>query len=350
MSKTVLYFGNIDMENSRNKVFSLGLKRNGVEVHTCTSTAKGLKKFWRLYKKHKEFRDKYSALIVGYGGRITVPLAKLISDKPVIFDALCSYYETEILSRDALKEYPFRNARVRFVDWVSTKFADKVLVETQKQKEYFIEKLKVPEEKLVVVYTGVDDTTFVLDSGVEKFEKFTVLFRGRIMIEAGVPTVVRAAKLLEDEDIHFLILGYGHDRANKEFQESLEKEDPGNLEVIDWHVRFDELVEYTQRSHISLGQFADHERLKRTVPHKAYEAMVMKLPYITARTEGISEILEDGKHCLMTNPEDAEGLAQQIKKLYEDQSLREKLSEESRALYEQKFTPKEIVKPLLEIL
>lgn len=350
MRKTVLYFGNIDMNLSRNKIYVDGLRQNGFEILTCVDRSKGLKKYWELYKKHKEFKGRYDALVVGFGGYVTVPLAKLLSKKPVIFDALCSFYETEILSRDALKEYPFRITFVRFVDWIATKFADYVLVETEEQKKYFIKELKVKSEKLKVVYTGADDTVFKFIKEIEKYKKFTVLFRGRIMSEAGVPTIVKTAKLLEKEDINFLIIGHGCNEAMEEFEATMKEESSKNITHIGKQLPFDELVSTMQKCHVSLGQFANHERLKRTVPHKAYESLSMKLPYITARMEGVQEILEEGKQCLMVHPENPEDLALKIMQLYKDEKLREKIAEEGFILYQEKFSPKEIVGPLCEII
>lgn len=348
--KTVLYFGNIDLESGRNKVYIQGLRANRFEVLTCVDRGRGLRKYWELYKKHKEVKGKYDVILVGYGGYVTVPLAKLVSNKPVIFDALCSFYETEILSRDALKEVPFRILFVRFVDWVSTRFADKVLVESDKQKEYFNKELGVKSEKLVTVYTGVDDSIFKKDETIKKYEKFTVLFRGRIMSEAGVPTIIRAAKLLEDKDIDFLIIGYGCNKAMKDFNETLEKESPKKLTHVGRRLPFNEMVPLMQKCHISLGQFAKHERLERTVPHKAYESLALGLPYITAREGGIEEILKDGENCLMVEPENCTDLADKILQLYENETFRTSLVKNGEALYLRKFTPKEIVRPLLSLV
>jgi len=347
--KTVLYFGNIDLSLSRNKIYIEGLRRDGVEVLTCVDTTRGIKKYWNLYKKHKAFAGKYDVLIVGYGGFVSVPLAKIISKKPVIFDALCSFYETEILSRDALKEIPFRIAYVRFIDWIATRFADKVLVESEAQKEYFSKELQVKSEKLVTVYTGIDDTVFTYDSTVEKFETFTVLFRGRIMSEAGVPTIIRAAKLLEKEKINFLIIGYGCNEALQEFKKVLKEESPSNVTYKGERLSFEEMVSLMRRCHVSLGQLAKHERLERTIPHKAYESMVLKLPYITARARGVQEVMREGIECLMVNPEDPKDLADKILTLYSDQEKGKKIAEKGFMSYKEKYSSEKIVRSIIDI-
>jgi glycosyltransferase involved in cell wall biosynthesis len=348
--KTVLYFGIFNPEFSRNKVYIDGLRQRGVEVLVCTDTAPGLRKYWNLFRKHWALHNAYDVLIVGYPGYIIVPFAKIITRKKVVFDALCSFYETEILSRDALHEIPFRVTYTRLIDWFATRCADTVLVETDKQREYFISELGVPAHKCVTVYTGVDDTVFYTTQGVQKHARFTVLFRGRITHEAGVATVVRAAKLLEGEGIDVLIIGYGWNREIEHFNAVVAELAPTNMRHIAKQLPFEELRTLMQQCHVSLGQFAAHERLTRTIPHKAFESLAMKLPYITARAEGVCEILEDEVNCMLVHPDDPVDLARAIRTLAADPALRERLAYAGHQLYQERFCPKKVVAPISNLL
>jgi len=153
----VCYFGIYNPEFSRNAVYMRGLRENRVEVIECNDRTPGIRKYWNLVKKHWEIRNDYDVLVVGYPGQTLVSLAKLISRKPVVLDALCSLYESLILSRDAYKGNPLRVPVIRSVDWLAYKCADKILVETEKQKSYFEKRLHVSPGKCAVIYTGVDD-------------------------------------------------------------------------------------------------------------------------------------------------------------------------------------------------
>lgn len=349
--KTVLYFGIFDENFSRNKVYIRGLRENGIQVIVCTDRAVGVSKYWNIIKKHWKLRNKYDVMIVGYPGYIIVPLARILTRKPIMFDALCSFYETEIVSQRSAKfASRYKVFTTRAKDWLATRLADKVLVESNKQKEYFCKKMKVKSEKLVTVYTGVDDSIFKFDNSVEKFKKFTVLFRGRITPEAGLPTILKSAKILESEDVNFLIIGYGYGKALEDFNSTMKEVSPKNVEHIAEHLDMDDMLKKMQKCHVSLGQFAKHERLERTIPHKTYESIAMKLPYITARTKGVEELLKDRKHCLMTSPEDAEDLASKVKELYFNSELRKKIANNSHEFYSDRLTSKKIVRPILEVL
>jgi glycosyltransferase involved in cell wall biosynthesis len=347
--KRVLYFGIFNPDFSRNKIYIRGLRESGVEVLVCTDTAPGVRKYWNLFWKHWKLRDRYDVMVVGYPGYIVVPFARLITRKKVIFDALCSFYETEILSRDALHEVPFRKTYARLIDWCATRCADTVLVETKAQQRYFEEVLGVRAGKCVVVYTGVDDEVFKPDPMVKKFEQFTVLFRGRITHEAGVEYVLRAAKLLEGEGIDVLIIGYGWNTELERFNAVMEELKPVNVKHIAKQLPLTELVPLMQRCHVALGQFADHERLKRTIPHKAFEALALGLPYVTARAEGICEILEDGETCLLVRPADAEELARAIVQLKHTTDMQLSMKDKGARLFSSDFAPRVIVGPLLDV-
>ena len=350
----VLYFGIFDENFSRNKIYADGLRQNGIKVIICNDNGKGFKKYWSLFKKHWALRNDYDMMIVGFPGFIVVPFAKLVSltstRKPVVFDALCSFYETQIISRDAYKGNIFRIPYVRMIDWLATRCADKILVETEKQRQYFIKDLGTNPSKCVVVYTGVDDLVFRADPTVKKAPEFTVLFRGRITKEAGAVHVLRAAKLLEDTDIRFLIIGFGWGEPMDTFRNTLSTLKLENVRYIDKQLPSEELVGLMLQCSVSLGQFEDNERLKRTIPHKAFESLSMKIPYITARTGGVEEVMSDGKDCLMCRPADPEDLAAKIKAIRDDPRLAGILATNGYILYLEKFTPAKIVEPILKLI
>ena len=99
----ICYFGIYRPNFGRNKTYIDGLKQNDIEIIECRDTSRGFLKFLKLFWKHRKIRNSYDYMIVGYPGHIVVWLAKLISKRPVIFDALCTLYEGEILSRNLYK-------------------------------------------------------------------------------------------------------------------------------------------------------------------------------------------------------------------------------------------------------
>lgn len=353
---TICYFGIFDPHFSRNAVYIKGLRENGVNVIVCTDRSSGIKKYINIVKRFLRIKKEIDLIIVGYSGHIIVPFAKILSTltirKPVIFDALCSFYESNILSRDAFKKMPFRNIYAHFIDWLANKSADVILLETEKQKEYYIDKLKVSKEKCLVAYTGVDDSQFYYDQTIKKLDTFTVLFRGKFTPEAGLKYIIETARIIQQhgEKINFRIVGYGWGKINDDTQKKIKELKLKNLEFINKHLSFEELRKNILECHVSLGQFENHERLQRTIPHKAFEAMVMKIPYITGRNEPSKEILEDGKTCLFVNLADSEDLVNKILQLKNDRVLSDFLIKNGFELYQSKLIAKVLAKNLLSLL
>lgn len=346
----ICYFGIYISDFGRNKVYISGLKQNGVDIIECHDDSHGLLKYWRLWKKHKRIvkNGGYDLMIVGYPGHIVVPFAKIISNKPVVFDALCSLYEGEVISRGRYRYDLFMRLWIRIIDLWSAKSADLILVETNHQKEYFIKKFSLEPKKVVRVPTGADEEIFHEDPSVKKRERFTAIFRGKFLPEAGIQYVVQAAKLLEDKDINFLIIGSG--RTEGEIKSCINELHPNNLEWISTHITPLKLRQKMLECHVSLGQFGIHERLERTIPHKAFETLALGLPYITGRTNGISELLTDNVNCLMVNPGDPEDLAAKTLLLKNQPELARSIADNGRRLYKERLTNKKLAREIIYVI
>jgi len=343
----ICYFGIYNSEWGRSRIYIKGLKENGVEILECRDDSKGFLKYWRLFNKHAKIRSSYDFMIVGYPGHAVVWFAKLLSKKKVVFDALCTMEEGVLISRQQYKYLSIKALYIKFIDWLAVKCADIVLVESEEQRKYFENKFG-KSDKYKVVYTGADDSVFYKDENIKKKEKFTVVFRGKFLPEAGVKYIIETAKLLEDQNVDFIIIGNGWLEDNLKFKISNLK--LKNLELITENLSYDELRKKMLECHISLGQFEDHERLKRTIPHKCFETLALGLPYITARTEPIAEILKDGESVLFVNPADPKDLAEKILYLKNNYELAKKIGDNGYKIYQNKFTPHMLAQKMLSLI
>jgi glycosyltransferase involved in cell wall biosynthesis len=72
-------------------------------------------------------------------------------------------------------------------------------------------------------------------------------------------------------------------------------------------------------------------------PNALIEAMAMKLPVISTRIAAIPEIVEDGVSGILVSPNDENGLAEAVRRLIRDPSLRKNLGENARKRIEERF-------------
>lgn len=306
----VCYFSSSPVIPSRDTVYLDGLRKNGLNILECRDASPGLKKFFALYRKHRELKGKYDLIFVGYSGHLLVSFAWLISQKPIVFNALAPLYEGMVVSRKRWGPFGLAALWYWLVDFVGFRCAALVLVETEAQKKYLQKIFWLPGKKFIRAWSGVDEKKIFFDPRVPKLSHFTVLFRGAFLPESGIQHAIEAAKILKDEDIRFRIIGEG--MMAPQIEKILDSFDSKNVEWIRQRLSDDELRIKMQECHLSLGQLTDHPRLSRTTPFKAFESIAMKLPYLTARNKGILELLAENATCLGCNPADPEDLAQKI--------------------------------------
>jgi glycosyltransferase involved in cell wall biosynthesis/4-amino-4-deoxy-L-arabinose transferase-like glycosyltransferase len=336
-----VYFGIYDPEFSRNRIYMRALRAAGHEIVECRDTSPGPMKYARLAWRLLSLRGTYDALIVGYPGHVTVPIARLFSRAPVIVDFLGSFSDALAHSHGASR---FKKWIFTIVDWLAIWCADRVLVESEAQKNYLISRFG-RAKSYAVIYTGVDESVFFKEKGKEQNQKFVVLFRGRLTPESGIVHILEAAHLLKAQsDIEFRIVGYGH--LLKHVEHAIREKNLTNVQLISTHLSFDEMREYISDADVSLGQFENNPRLDRTIPHKAFESAVMGIPYITGYSDAVREIFSDAAFCMLekANPR---AIADAIIALKNDPEKRKQLAVNAHSEYEKHASQSAIMRKII---
>jgi glycosyltransferase involved in cell wall biosynthesis len=344
-ARTICYLGIYSDVFSRNKIYIKGLRKHGVKVIECRDDSKGLLKYWRLWRKHAAIQDSYDALIIGYLEHILVPFAKLISSRPIIADMLGSLADAERLSHNP---GTWRLLKNLLIDRLAVTFADIVLLESEAQKAYFIQQFG-DREKFKVLYTGVDESVLYCSPGSTQ-SRNTVLFRGRLTPESGIFHILEAARFLKSRsDITFRIIGT-HYRLAQPVKTMISEANLTNVEFINEHLSDEALRDKMCGTAVALGQFESSPRLDRTIPHKAFEAMYMGLPFITAYSPAVGELLTDGESCLFVKRADPADLAKKITTIIDDSGLGQKLVRSARSVYDRKCSNDILITRLLAII
>ena len=245
--------------------------------------------------------------------------------------------------------FSFQSLYAWLIDFLAFNSAHLSLLESEEQIKFVAAKFFVPKKKLLKAWTGVDDSLFYTNPDAKKLPTFTVLFRGAFLPESGVEYAVDAFKILKKHNINLRIIGRG------EFDPLVEKRlkefDSSNVEWIRGKkMPFEDLRRKIQECHISLGQLSNHDRLNRTVPHKAFESIAMKIPYLTARNKGILELLNEDETCFCCNPADAQDLAEKILEIKNNPELMAKVAESAYQLYTREFTPRVLAKRVVDAI
>lgn len=336
---------NFNLANPRDQVTLRGLKENGIVVKEISDSTPGWWKYLTLVKTYRSHCRGCDLIMIGYAGGVLVTLMRLLTRKPIVYNALNTLLDGVVVSRRGGRMFSLSVAWLYLIDFLAFHLATRVFLECHSQKELVGRWFRVRESKLIVQVVGVDDNQFYFDSQIAKLDQFTVVFRGAFLPEAGADIVVRAAKELESSGIRFRILGRGLWQA--QIESLIHELRPSNLELITAILPISTLRQKMLECHLSLGQLANHPRVQTTIPHKAFESLALKLPYLTGDNRGIREILVPNQTCFVVSPGDYRALARQIVDLENQPSELARVGENAYQLYCERFTPRLLTKQVM---
>lgn len=229
--------------------------------------------------------------VITASSQVMTLVISILTWKRPILDAGWPLSDGVINSRREFGVLGINYAKFYLIDLLAFHFASIVILESNEQLMFVRKKFLVRQEKLFVLYTGLNEDRFGIISRKEfrdaptYSDRLQVLFRGGNQSEAGLEVLRRAITCsLFTKDIHFLIL-------TKDRNFELDSE---NVEVIYDRVSSKELEDIYKSSHIVLGQMSNHERLSRTFPHKFFEAAYFGRAYISASIGPMEEFVRRG--------------------------------------------------------
>jgi len=347
MNKTICYFGNFYPDYPRNKLLIRSLQKNGFKVLKCKCrTSEGrVKRHIELLRKHWKIKNKYDLLWVGYAdySRFYVLLAKIISNKPIIWDAFYSLYDAKVIDRKEVSSKHLKAKYYWILDWLACKLADKILLDTEEHIRYFVKTFKIKKDKFIKVLVGTDNKFFYpRKERIKKKRQFIIHFHGSYIPLQGVEYILRAANLLERKNIKFNIIG---SKIKKQYQ----NKEFSNAVFVD-DVPYKELPNYMARADICLGIFGNTPKTQRVIPNKVYEAIAMKKPVITADTPAARELFTDRKNILFCKTANPDDLAKKILELKNNEKLRNLIAQGGYKIFKKYATSELIGNNLLKKL
>ena len=232
-------------------------------------------------------------------------------------------------------------------------------------KKNICEKTGIPENKIIVIYNGVDTDKFNPNVPAEDIKgKYglknseIVLFVGRVAPAKGLEYLIKAANLIINEknvkDVKFLIVG----PFKYMFSES-------KMRRTNYVRRLINLMEkYSLQDHfIFTGSVLEKDLLKfyatcdvfvlpslfEAFPMVLVEAMASGKPVIGSKVGGISEVIENGRNGFVFESKNYRELAEKILILLEDEELKKSMGKRSRKVAENKFSWTKIAEKIIEV-
>ncbi|MHB1293513.1 MAG: glycosyltransferase [Anaerolineae bacterium] len=365
----VCYWGTYDREYVRTRVLLRALRANGVEVVECHSplwsgtadkvreAGKGIlnpRLWWRLARTYLRLLARtlhvghYDVLLVGYAGHLDVFLARAITwlaRRPLVFDAFLSLHETVVEDRGLAGRRSALAGLLFRVEKLGCALADLVLLDTETDIAYFVAKYGLPRERFARVWVGAEEETYRPLPAPENHEGFTVLFFGKFIPLHGIEHILGAAQRLQDRpQIRFAFIGDG-----QTYEAMRRLGDEMGLDNVLWGPRWLDppvLARHIAAADACLGIFGASAKALRVIPTKAFVALAMGKPLVTADSPAAHELLHSGVDALLCTPGDPQALADAIRALWHDRALQARLAVGGRELFEEHLTAERIGAPL----
>lgn len=236
---------------------------------------------------------KHDAVFVAYMGHFDVlalwPFAKLRGAQ-IVWDAFLSLYDTAIEDRKLAPRNSLVAALIRFLEARACACADLILLDTKAHADYFKDEYRLPPSRVMSVWVGVEQAAFpAVDYAPRvKGAPFQVLFYGQFIPLHGIEHIVEAARLIDDREIRWTIIGRGQERA--QIESRIDDNLAEKIQLIDW-VAYDRLGEAIAQADLCLGVFGAGDKTARVIPNKVFQILAVGRPIITADTPAIRELL-----------------------------------------------------------
>ena len=202
---------------------------------------------------------------------------------------------------------------------------------TNATKYKLMGRAKVPAHKIKRLYNFINVEKFTPSENQNKTTErenlnikqgtFVVGFAARLIERKGWEDFIHAAKLLENhENIQFLVAGDGEDK--EKMMAILEQHNIQNVKSLGY-------VRNMKAFYAAIDCFVIPSHWE-PMGLTELQAQAMGVPVVASNVEGLNEVVHHNNDCLLFEARNRKHLAEQIEKMYQNQTLRKKLVENGR--------------------
>lgn len=215
--------------------------------------------------------------------------------------------------------------------------ARKIIVLTSFLKEQLVKEAGLSGDKILVAADGVDLEVFSIKENKEEcrqklnlpLNKKIVVYTGHLYAWKGAHNVLDAAKLLPD--VHFIFVG-GTDEDVKNFQLSclVGRQAISNIQIIGQRPHT-EIPYWLKAADVLVLPNSATEKISShyTSPMKLFEYMASGVPIVASDLPSIGEVLNE-QNAILVRPDDPEDLARGIDAVLKNKELADKIAKNSQ--------------------
>jgi glycosyltransferase involved in cell wall biosynthesis len=333
---TVGRLGHFDPGYSRNRILAKALRRAGASVIDISDRRRFLGRTPALARAG--WTANPDVFLVGFPGHSDVATAKLASLRrgvPVVFDALVSLWETNVVDRQSVPPRSVSGYRYRLTDLVACSLADAILLDTDAHIAWFTAEFRLPADRFHRIWVGADDELMTPCGAGRRDGEFTVFFYGTFIPLHGIEHIIGAAERLQARDVRFVLCGTGQTYPAMRRMAAARR--ISNIEFLGRRSPL-ELRRLICDSDVCLGIFGTSSKARLVIPNKVFDALACGRPVITADTPAVRESLADGETVRLCRGGDADDLAEAITAMKADLDARTRIGAAGHELFTRRFS------------
>ncbi len=323
----ILVTGIYEPEYNRNLVLLTGLRKKNIELTEYPY----LYRTARVKRELIQLSKNADLIFLPSFTHLDVPFIKSFLDLPLIFDPLVSRYLSKVFDYRTVWKFSPRAYRNYLKDKVSFQMSDLIISDTRANKNYYMDKFRIKEDKIFILPVGMikDDFYPMENNNAKEGDAFIVGFYGSFIPLHGMDKIIETARILQNhKNIKFRIYGDGH--GFREILKAREREGLDNLSLEGW-APYEGINRLINQFDLCLGVFGDSLKTDLVIPNKVFHYSASGKPTLTKDTEGIREIFEDGETILLCQNDPVE-MAEVILRLEKERNRLVKIGAAAREL------------------
>lgn len=199
--------------------------------------------------------------------------------------------------------------------------ADKIVTVTQSFKDSIIQRAKIENKKIEVVYNGSNNKKFIIKEKSKELvhnlnleDKFVVGYAGTFGMSHSLEFIFKEISKVKNPHIHFLFLGDGAMKTS--MLKWIEEYALLNVTILE-SVAKDKIVEYISIFDIGLVPLAKNDAYLRVIPSKTFELVAMGKPILLGVEGEMQSIIEKYNAGVIYEPENSKEFQEALAKLYD---------------------------------
>lgn len=305
------------------------LIEKGIKWYECPLERKNLKTFITGYKRIKEIIKIEKPDIIHFQSRFPSWIGYFLMKK---FPSL-----PYITSIHSFSPFPLYSK--------STGKGDLVIVVSKALKDYAIKKLRVPEEKIRVVYNGIDINEFFVERNFEIKKNWKIGMIGRFSILKGHYYFIDCIKNLVEKgikEIKGVIYGSGSRSFKKRIEGWIKEK---NMESFIEIVEGKNSKEIMREIDILVIPSTEPEGFGRVI----VEGMVSGIPVIATKIGAVPEIIKHNQTGFLVEVKNSFQISFFIEKLIKEPYLYQKISKNAQKESIERFNLERMVNETIDV-